>query len=186
MGSWDTDSIYAIDPASWEVRETHVAPARPYGIVAEGDALRVIVGFGGDDDDRYFYRLVPGKGFDPGSKTALPDLTGAYLTADSTTLYLGQMHLRRILALGARDDVRREIALPARCAGIGAANSRFYMIAGDAELEHLQFGTIDVAAAAPQFAPIASMSDASRYLAYDGSAWWTCYRDENEIVTFTP
>ena len=185
MGSWENDSVVAVDPATWTVREMHKAPGRPYGIVSWNGELRVVLGFGGDDDDRYFYTLVPGKGFDESSKVPCPDLTGSYAAVDGSTLYLGQMHLKRILALASSGGAGRAIALPARCAGFAAAGSRFYMIAGDEELENLQFGTIDVTQDAPTFAPLASMNDAARTLLYDGTSWWTAYRDENEIVEFS-
>ena len=117
MGSWDTDRIYAIDPRSWEVRKEIEAPGRPYGITAVGEELRVVVAHG-EEDDRYLYRLVPETGFDLNSKTACPDLTGSYLACAGSTIYLGQMTLRRILALNPNATVEREIPLPTRCAGL--------------------------------------------------------------------
>ena len=59
------------------------------------------------------------------------------------------------------------------------------MISGDDELEHLQFGTLDVAQSKPQFESIRPLPDEARSLAYDGSVWWTCLRDSNEIASFT-
>lgn len=185
MGSWDTDRIYAIDPQAWTVRKEIAAPGKPYGITAYRDELRVVVAHG-EEDDRYLYRLSPDSGFDLGSKTACPDLTGSFLAAEGSTIYLGQMTFRRILVLDGDLSVQREIALPTRCAGFGfGPGGRFYMISGDAELEHLSFGTLDVAESEPQFASIHPLPDEARSLVYDGSAWWTCLRDANEIASFT-
>lgn len=185
MGSWDTDRIYAIDPRSWEVRKEIEAPGRPYGITAVGEELRVVVAHG-EEDDRYLYRLVPETGFDLNSKTACPDLTGSYLACAGSTIYLGQMTLRRILALNPNATVEREIPLPTRCAGLSfGPGGQFFMISGDDELEHLQFGRLDITQSTPQFESIRPVPDESRSLAFDGSMWWTCLRDTNEIASFT-
>jgi hypothetical protein len=186
MGSWDTDRIYAIDPSAWTVRREFEAPGKPYGITALGNELRVVVALG-EDDDRYLYRLLPESGFDLDSKTACPDLTGSYLAAKGSTTYLGQMTLRRILVLSTDATVEREIVLPTRCAGLAfGPDGRFFMISGDHELEHLQFGTLDITRNDPQFESIRPLPDEARSLAYDGSSWWTCLRDRNEIASFTP
>ncbi|MBV8532083.1 MAG: hypothetical protein JO104_12265 [Candidatus Eremiobacteraeota bacterium] len=185
MGSWDTDRIYAIDPQSWSVHHEIAAPGRPYGIIPYGDDLVVVVAHG-EEDDRYLYHCSPERGFDLGSKTPCPDLTGSFIAAQGSTIYLGQMHYRRILALKSDATVEREIALPTRCAGFGfGPGGRFYMISGDMELEHLSFGTLDIATDTPQFEGIRTLPDEARSLAYDGSQWWTCLRDLNEIASFT-
>jgi hypothetical protein len=184
VGSWDTDRIYAIDPRTWEVRREIEAPGRPYGIAAVGKELRVVVALG--DDDRYLYRLAPDTGFDLNSKTECPDLTGSFLAAAGSAIYLGQMTFRRILALKPDATVERVITLPTRCAGLSfGPDGRFFMISGDDELEHLRFGTLDITRSEPQFESIRSLPDEARSLAYDGSAWWTCLRDANEIASFT-
>jgi hypothetical protein len=184
MGSWDTDRIYAIEPRTWKVRQEIEAPGKPYGIVAVGNELRVVVAH--DDDDRYLYRLAPDRGFDLDSKTPCPDLTGSFLAAAGATIYLGQMTLRRIVVLKPDATVERAIALPTRCAGLSfGPGGRFFMISGDDELEHLQFGTLDVAQSKPQFESIRPLPDEARSLAYDGSVWWTCLRDDNAIASFT-
>jgi hypothetical protein len=143
----------------------------------------VVVSHG--DDDRYLYRLSPEQGFDLGSKTPCPDLTGSYLASSGSTIYIGQMTLQRILGLASDGTVEREIALPTRCAGLGfGPGGRFYMISGDAELEHLQFGTLDISQSEPAFGSIRPLPDEARSLAYDGSQWWTCLRDANDILSF--
>jgi len=184
MGSWDTDRVYAIDPQTWSVRYEVEAPGKPYGITAYGSELRVVISHG-EDDDRYLYRLVPGSGFDLSSKTPCPDLTGSYLASDGETIYLGQMTLRRILVLKPDATIEREIALPARCAGFGfGPGGGFYMISGDAELEQLRFGKLDISRSALRFEEIRPLPDEARSLVHDGSVWWTCLRDTNEIASF--
>jgi hypothetical protein len=185
MASWDTSRIYAIDPQSWEVRHEIESPGKPFGITGFGDELRVVVSHG-ENDDRYLYRLLPDRGFDLGSKTPCPDLTGSFLAADGSIIYLGQMTFRRILVLTADATVEREIALPTRCGGLGfGPGGRFYMISGDAELEHLQFGALDISSDAPPFEGIRPLPDEARSLAYDGGRWWTCLRDLDEIASFS-
>ncbi len=184
MGSWDTDRIYEIDPRSWNVRREIEAPGRPYGLAALGNELRVVVAL--DDDDRYLYRVVPESGFDLNSKTPCPDLTGSFLAAAGSTIYLGQMTFRRILVLKPDATAEREISLPTRCAGLSfGPGGRFFMISGDDELEHLQFGTLDIAQNQPRFESIRPLPDEARSLAFDGSLWWTCLRDSNEVASFT-
>jgi hypothetical protein len=184
-GSWDTEHIYAIDPQSWTVAREIEAPGRPYGIAALGDELRVVIAHG-EEDDRYLYRLTR-DGFDLGSKTPCPDLTGSFMTTAGSTIYLGQMHYRRILVMSADYAIQRQVALPTRSAGFAfGPDKRFYMISADDEFENLQFGTLDVTQPAPPFESIGPMPEAARNLFYDGTQWWTCLRDENEIASFTP
>ena len=182
-GSWDTDHLYAIDPQTWRVVEEVSAPGKPYGLTALGDELRVVVSIG-EEDDRYLYRFVPGQGFDPESKTACPDFTGSHLASDGTTLYLGQMGNRRILALGANGSILREIALPTRCGGMGFRASTFYIISADEEFENLQLATLDLQVSNPALAPVAAIPFDARSLAFDGNAWWTSHREASEIVSF--
>jgi sugar lactone lactonase YvrE len=182
-GSWDTDHLYAIDPQSWRVVEEVAAPGKPYGLTVVDDELRVVVSIG-EDDDRYLYRFVPGQGFDAESKTACPDFTGSHLASDGTTLYLGQMGNRRILALGPDGSILREIALPTRCGGMGFRASTFYIISADEEFEHLQLATLDLQVSNPALASVAAIPFDARSLAFDGNAWWTSHREASEIVSF--
>jgi sugar lactone lactonase YvrE len=184
MGSWDTDRLYAIDPKTWKVTDEVEAPGKPYGLASLGGELRVVVSIG-EADDRFLYRFAPGKGFDAASKTPCPDDTGSSLATDGTTLYLGQMGLQRVAALDAHDKVTRTIALPTRCGGIGFGPGGFYIISADDEWENVKFAKLDITEDAPDLEPLASIEFDARALAYDGSAWWTSNREENEIVAFT-
>jgi hypothetical protein len=185
IGSWDTDRVYAIDPKTWTVVEEFAAPGRPYGIAAFGGGLRVVVSVG-EEDDRYLYRLVPGRGFDSASKTACPEFTGSHLAADDAALYLCQQGKQRVLVLDADERERREIALPTRCAGLGFNGSgRSFIISGDEELENLNLATFDLHAEAPAPTAVAAIPFDARCLAFDGERWWTSHREANEIVAFT-
>ena len=184
MGSWETDHIYVMDPQTLQVRNEIQSPGRPYGLAAVGGELRVVVAHG-EEDDRYFYR-VRDSAFDLTSKTPCPDLTGSFMTALSSTIYLGQMHYQRILEMNSDYAIRRQSALPTRCAGFAfGPDGRFYMISADDEFENLKFGTLDIAQDRPHFDVIRPLPDEARYLLHDGSAWWTSLRDANEIATFT-
>ncbi|MGH7728032.1 MAG: YncE family protein [Vulcanimicrobiaceae bacterium] len=184
VGSWDTCRVYAIDPQTWEVTAEVAAPGKPYGLAAIGDEMRVVVSIG-DEDDRYLYRFVPGRGFDPDSKTPCPDLTGSHLASDGTTLYLGQMGFRRIVALDDHLSIVREIALPTRCVGMGFGPGAFYVISADEEFENLRLATLDLGVGHPDIAPRAAIPFDARSLAFSGSSWWTSHREAGEIVSFT-
>jgi len=185
MGSWDTDRLYAIDPQTWKVTDEVAAPGKPYGLATVGAEMRAVVSIG-EDDDRYLYRFVPGKGFDADSKMACPDFTGSHLASDGTTLYLGQMGLRRIVTLDESGAVASEVALPTRCGGIGFGPGGFYIISADEEFENLKLAKLDLTGSDKDLELVAAIPfDGARALAYDGTAWWTSDREVSEIVSFT-
>lgn len=183
-GSWETDCIYKIDPKTGNTLEEFPAPGKPYGIAVLGGELRVVVSLGGDDDDRYFYRFVPGSGFDLESKTPCPDLTGSHLASDGKLLYLAQMHNRRILVIAPDDSIQREIPLPSPIGGMGFLDGTMYAIVADDEFEDVRLATVDLRANKPEISEIAKLNSGSRSLAHDGNVWWTNYREAGEIVSF--
>jgi sugar lactone lactonase YvrE len=180
MGSWDTDKVYAIDPQTWSVAHEFAAPGRPYGLAAFEKSLYAVIAL--DDDDRYLFACTS-RGFDLDSKTPCPEFTGSHLAADDSTLYLCQQGRQRILAIDSNATVRREIALPTRCAGFGFGGE-WFMISGDEELENLSLARINLNEAAPTATPVASIPFDARALAFDGTKWWTSHRDADEIVAF--
>lgn len=183
MGSLDTGAIYEIDPATWQVRSETAAPGKPYGMAVLGGVLRVVVSIG-EEDDRYLSTFVPGKGFDDG-KIALPELSGSHLASDGSALYLLQIGKRQIVTLDERGAVTKESPLSRRLAGIGYAEGKLYGLAGDEEFEHVHLATVDLRGAEAVVTEVASISDEARALTYDGNAWWTSYRDEGQIGSFT-
>jgi hypothetical protein len=183
-GSLDTGMIYELDAASWKVRAETSAPGKPYGMAVLNGALRVVVSIG-EADDRYLYTFVPGKGFDDAGRIALPDLSGSHLAADGSALYLLQIGKRQIVTLDERGTVTKESSLPKRLAGVGYADGKLYGLAGDEEFEHMHLATVDLRGAEAVVTEVASISDEARALSHDGNAWWTSYRDENQIGSFT-
>jgi hypothetical protein len=186
VGAWDTDRLYAFDPKTWTKTGEIAAPGRPYGIAPIDGDLRVVVAIG-PDEDRFLFRFSPGMGFDMESKTPCPDFTGSYLASDGTTLYMTQLGKRRIVTIDDNAEIQREIPLATRCLGIAfGPGGTFYTIAADDEFENLKFATLDVRKDAPEPQVLANLNDDARGLAYDGNAWWTCYREASQIVAFSP
>ncbi len=184
IGCWDTAKLYAIDTKTWTVSDTVDAPGKPYGLVSLDGAMSVVVSLG-EDDDRYLYRFAPGRGFDEASKAACPDFTGSQLATDGTSLYLAQMGNGRILVLDAHGTVKREIPLPTRIAGMCFDGGTFYAISADDDFDVLQFGTMDISSEEPVFTGIARVAPEARGLAFDGTSWWTNYRELSETISFT-
>jgi len=182
VGCWDEARLYALDPASWTVREDVALPGKPYGIAPFEGALRIVIPLG--DDDRYLYRFVPGRPLDEANRVACPQLTGSHLAANGSSLYLVQQSNRRIVQIDAKGESAREIPLATRCGGLGFANGRAYVLAADADFDVVEFASLDLDAQAPTPTTLAPMDVEARALAYDGTAWWTSHRETNEIVRF--
>jgi hypothetical protein len=183
VGCWDTSTLYAIDPTSWNVREEIALPGVPYGIAAFEGALHVVVSIG-EADDRYIYRIVPGTAPSDADRIACPDFSGSHLTSNGTSLYLVQQTHRRLLELGADGAIVRAFDLPTRCAGIAFDGTSCSMISADADFDVLELATLDLARAEPTLAIIAPMHVEARGLAFDGTHFWTSYRELGEIVSF--
>ena len=183
MASRETHRVYGIDMTKWTVFEESPAPGGPFGMTMVGDELRVVIGLGEKDHDRYIYRFVPGHGF-KGDRIECPDLTGAHVAFDGDTLFLSQASYCKILALDGQGNIVREIPLERAPLGMTIANGFFYLITGDKEFENLEFWKIDAHTETPAITVLASIPFDARGLAYDGSRFWTSHRDNNEIVAF--
>lgn len=183
MASRETHRLYAIDTKKWTVSDEAQAPGGPFGMTMVGDELRVVIGHGEKDYDRYIYRFFPGHGF-KNDRIACPDLTGSHLAFDGDTLFLSQASHRKILALDGQGKVIREISLDRTPVGMTIADGCFYVITGDEEFENLEFWRVDAHNETPQVTVLASIPFDARGLTYDGSRFWTSHRDDNEIVCF--
>jgi outer membrane protein assembly factor BamB len=185
VGCWETSHLYALDSKTGAVVDQVETPGLPYGLADFGGALRVVISLD-EQDDRYLFTFLPGRGLDMESKIACPEMTGSHLTSDGKTLYLLQMSNRRILALDASASVQRTITLPSACAGICSTPGAFYVMPTEDDFDTLQFATLDIASNDPRFTPLATVPPEARALAFDGTAWWTSLREENQIVSFAP
>jgi hypothetical protein len=183
MASRETHRLYAIDTKKWTVGEEAQAPGGPFGMAMVGDELRVVLGFGEKDYDRYIYRFIAGHGF-KNDRIACPDLTGSHLAFDGDTLFLSQAAYRKILALDGQGDVIREVGLERKPVGMTIADGCFYLITGDEEFENLELWRVDAHNETPQVTVLASVPFDARGLTYDGTRFWTSHRDNNEIVCF--
>ena len=183
MASRETHRVYAIDSKRWTVGEEAQAPGGPFGMTMVGDELRVVIGLGEKDHDRYIYRFVPGHGF-KGDRITCPDLTGAHVAFDGDTLFLSQASYRKILALDGQGDIVREIPLERTPVGMTIADGVFYLVTGDEEFENLELWKVDAHTETPQITVLASIPFDARGLAYDGTKFWTSHRDNNEIIAF--
>jgi len=183
ISSREAHRLYAVDPATWTVGEEAEATGAPFGIAVVGDELRVVIGFGDDDDDRYIYRFVPGRGFDSDG-IACPDLSGVHVAFDGDSLFLSQAHNRRILSLDDHGAVIRDIRLDRVPVGMTIIDGIFYLITGNKAFKDLQFSKLDATGGTPRLTSIASIPFTARGLTFDGSRFWTGHRDDDEIVAF--
>lgn len=183
MGSRETHRLYAIDPHQWTARDETEAPGTPWGMTVVGDELRVLCGEP-PDDNRFIRRYIPGHGF-KSERTPCPDDTGSQLAFDGTQLYLSQWYNRRVVALDARGNVVRTIAVPHQICGLAAADGRLYLVTTEDEETNDYWLTRVELGSEPHCEDLARIPFAARALAYDGERFWTNHRERDEIVAFT-
>jgi hypothetical protein len=180
----ESHRLYAMDPATWSVRDEVATPGAPVGITVVGDELRAVIGLGDDGDDRYVYRFIPGHGF-KSDRIECPDLSGAQLAFDGDTLFLAQAHNMRILALDDRGAVTRTMPLERVPVGIVVVDGCFQIIACDPDFRNPQITKVDARGESLQVEALASIPFGARGLTFDGTRYWTSDRRKNEIVAFT-
>lgn len=183
IASREAHLLFAVNPANWTVREEAQVPGAPFGITVVGIELRVVVGFGVDDDDRYIYRFIPGHGF-KGDRIACPDLSGVHVAFDGHSLFLSQAHNRMILKLDDHGAVIREIRLDRRPVGMTIVDGDFLLVTTDMEWNNLELTRVDARGEKARVTSLASIPFRARALTYDGERLWTADRKANEIVAF--
>jgi hypothetical protein len=183
ISSREAHRLYAVDPATWTVSEEAETPGAAFGIAVGRDELRVVIGFGEDDDDRYIYRFVPGRGFER-ERIECPDLSGVHVAFDGDALFLSQAHNMRILGLDGHGAVVREIRLDRVPVGMTIIDGIFFLVTGDKDFKNLELTKVDAHGEMPRVTSLASIPFVARGLAFDGFRFWTGHRDQNEIVAF--
>jgi hypothetical protein len=178
----ESHRLYAMEPASLAISEEVQTPGAPFGLAFFQDELYVVIGHGRDDDDRYIYRYIRGRGFED-DPIACPNLSGVHLASDGQTLFLSQAHNRKLLALDPSGGVVKEIGLDRVPVGMTVVGNSFYLITGDRKFKNLQIGRLDPGeGAGVLLRPMASIPFVARDLAFDGTCFWTADRNSNEIV----
>lgn len=185
FGSRDLRRIYRMDRKNWKVIEEVEAPGIPWAAVSAGDSLWFTLGEG-DEDDRYLWRYVGGRGFSETERIACPELTGSYLSFDGETLYLSQWYKHRILKLDAKGNVTREIGIGAEISGHVFVDGRIYVLRGTEQNGgDWRLARFDPREAIPRVEELARVPFQCRSLSFDGEHLWTNHRDADRIVCFT-
>ncbi|MDQ6944113.1 MAG: hypothetical protein M3169_16565, partial [Candidatus Eremiobacteraeota bacterium] len=149
IASREAHRLYEMEPATWTVRVEARTPGAPFGIAVVGDELRVVIGYGDDDDDRYIHRFVPGHGF-KSRCIQCPELSGVHLAFDGDTLFLSQAHNRKILALDGDGLVLREMRLDRVPLGMTIIDGAFYLITGAKNFKNLELTMVDARGETPR------------------------------------
>lgn len=173
-----------MDRQDWKVAEEVEAPGTPWAAVSIGDALWFTLGEG-EEDDRYLWRYVAGKGFSETDRIPCPELTGSYLSYDGEHLFLSQWYKHRILKLDAAGNIIREIAIGAEISGHVFADGMIYVLRGTEENGgDWRLARFDPREARPAIQELARVPFQCRSLAFDGERLWTNHREADRIVCF--
>jgi hypothetical protein len=174
-----------MDRDNWKVAEEMEAPGTPWAAVSVGDALWFTLGEG-DQDDRYLWRYVPGKGFSRKDRIPCPEFTGSYLSYDGEHLYLSQWYKHRILKLDAAGNIIHEIAIGAEISGHVFVDGMIYVLRGTEQNGgDWRLARLDPRTTTPDIEELARMPFQCRSLAFDGERLWTNHRDADRIVCFS-
>lgn len=185
MSSRDLRRMYAIDPVKWSVTSEVAAPGIPWAAVKATGALRVTIGLD-PDDDRYIYRFAPGEGFSEAGRITCPELTGSYLSWDGQSVYLSQWYNKCILKMDEEGKVERIIEVGAEICGHTFVDGIIYVLRGvETPNEDWRIARLDPKEAKPAVTDLAVVPFACRSLAWDGSAFWSNFRANNETISFT-
>ena len=185
LGSRDERRVCGVDPLSWSVFEQNDALGIPWAAASVGDEIHFTTGEG-PEDDRYLRRYRPGVGFDTEYRVAVPEFTGSYLSHADGSLYLSQWYKHRVLQLDLAGQVLRTVAIGAEISGHTFARGAFYVLRGtEQDGESWCLARLDLSEATPRVQDVARVPFACRSLAFDGRAFWTNHRAQNETVAFS-
>lgn len=184
MGSRATKVIHAINPATWTVGWTTIAPGTPYGMTAVNGELRVLCSETAEDH-RIIRRCIPGQGFDQKFGISCPDDTGSQLSFDGRSLVVSQWYPKKLIALGDDGRAGRVISVPHGICGQVFVDGCFYLVTTDAEETTDYWLTrVDPRPATPKIEDLARIPFQARALAFDGKNFWTNHREQDQIVSF--
>ncbi len=184
MGSRDLRRVYAIDAATWTVREEMEAPGIPWAAVSDRKSLWFTLGEG-PDDDRYLRRFVPSRGFRESERIACPEFTGSYLSYDGEHLYLSQWYKHRILKLDGSGNILRTFEVGAEICGHTFVDGKIYVLRGTEQgNEDWRIARFDPRNENSRVEDLATVPFQTRSLAFDGAHFWSNHRAADAIVSF--
>ena len=185
IGSRDECRVCGVHPLTWTVFEETTAPGIPWAAASVGEELYFTSGEG-PEDDRYLRCYLPGVGFGETYRVAVPEFTGSYLSHADGRLYLSQWYKHRVLQLDLEGRILRTIEIGAEISGHTFARGAFYVLRGtEQDGESWCLARLDLREETPRVHDVARVPFACRSLAFDGRAFWTNHRAQNETVAFS-
>ncbi len=184
LSSRGVPTMYRVDAATWEVRQSVAAPGSVWGLAASAAGLAAVCGIG-SDDDRYLYRYTFEDGFS-GHGVACPDFTGSYVAYDAALqLHLTQWYNRRIIALDDGGNERQNFEAPHGICGICLARETFYVLGTDDEASNeYVLSRLTIEGSGYRIEDVAQVPFAGRSLVFDGERFWSNHREQNQVVAF--
>lgn len=184
--SRQTKKFYAVDRKTWKTTWEIAVPGADsvWGVTKMKAALYVVCGVDVVGvDERRIRRVVPGVGFDPNFSVPCPDGLGSHLSFDGITLVLSQWYPQKLISIGADGKPGRGWKLPHQVVGHCFVGGLFYLATTTNE-ESDDYFIERLDPATGQCETLARLGFSARGLAFDGTAFWTNHREQNEIVTF--
>ena len=188
ISSRDLGTLYRTEPdGELKILEEIDAPGVVWAAVATNDGWRLTVGKG-LNDDRHVYRYTAADGFE--KLFSCPELTGSYLSFDGQHLYLSQWYKERILKMGNKGNIQREIKVGAEICGHTFVDGMLYVLRGREnkgvpnKAEEWRIARLDPREESPAVEDLATIPFASRSLTFDGQRFWSNHRAANETVAF--
>lgn len=175
-------TLYALDSATWSLREITPLTGTAWGLTAVGDGVVAVCGRA-PEDARSIHRF-DADGRETAAPAACPAETGSYLAFDGHDLYLSQWYERRIFRV--RDGTFEQVAQsPRGVCGIAAVDGRLAVL-NTADEETTDYYLTFLDPNRPGAAPIdvARVPFAARSLIRTGNGYLTNHRERGEIVTF--
>ncbi len=182
IASRATRRIDVMDTKTWCKTGEIEPPGMPWGMNYGAGALVMTCGEG-DDDNRRIRRYVPGSGFLKGTIDC-PDDTGSHLALYGDRLLLAQWYNKVLLLLDDAGAVKRTYAVPHGVAGLAVIGEVAYALGTDDEdAGEYWITAVDLKSGA--CGDLSTVPFHARGLSWDGSRFWTNFREADRTVVFT-
>jgi hypothetical protein len=162
---------------------TAQAPAKPYGGVLVGDTFMVIVG---DADDNRTIRTYPLRGSFTADAIRCPNDTGNFLAHDGSSLYVSQRYDRLFVKVDPTGHPLQTYTMPRQVVGVIHLDESFYLLTTDGSTadDDIRFARMELDGDKAEITELARVPFGARSLAYDGTNFWTSFREQDCLVAF--